>query len=66
MTYRTDLMAMAQEANLGRLLPAVGKLPAQWYGSDIKALEKFEAFVITKERERAREEAAQTKQGVKS
>lgn len=38
---RDETMAMAQEAGLGYLLPAVGDQPAQWYGSDIKALEKF-------------------------
>lgn len=41
---RDEIMAMAQEAGLGYLLPAVGDQPAQWYGSDIKALEKFSAL----------------------
>lgn len=41
---RDEIMAMAQESGLGYLLPAVGDLPAQWYGSDIKALEKFFAL----------------------
>lgn len=41
---RDEIMAMAQEAGLGYLLPAVGGQPAQWYGSDIKALEKFSAL----------------------
>jgi len=41
---RDEIMAMAQESGLGYLLPAVGDQPAQWYGSDIKALEKFSAL----------------------
>ena len=41
---RGETMAMAQEAGLGYLLPATGNLPAEWYGSNIKALEKFSAL----------------------
>ena len=41
---RDEIMAMAAEAGLGYLLPATGNLPAEWYGSDIKALEKFSAL----------------------
>lgn len=66
MTIREEVMAMAQEANLGRLLPAVGKLPAQWYGNPIEALERFAAFVITAERQRVKEEAARKAKGGQS
>jgi len=59
MTYRTEVMAMAQDAGLGQLLPATGKLPAQWYGSRIESLEKLVAFAIAKERERVSRKAAQ-------
>ncbi len=59
MTIREEVMAMAQEANLGRLLPASGDLPAVWYGCDIKALERFAAFVIAAERQRVGQEVAE-------
>ena len=41
---RDEIMAMAAEAGLGYLLPAIGNPLAEWYGSDIKALEKFSAL----------------------
>lgn len=50
-----DIIAMAQEAGLGTLLPAkmAGStlLPATWVGTHQGTLERFAALVAAKERE---------------
>lgn len=50
-----EIIAMAQEAGLGTLLPAemAGStlLPATWVGADQRKLERFAALVAAKERE---------------